>query len=101
MEALVGMGEMLIQAGEFAEARARLTEIDGLSRGSEAPRGRGALFRGLAAFFCADYAEARTQLAAGLVSFHRQGNRYAAAAAIGRPAAARGGQIAPDAPTLW
>jgi DNA-binding NarL/FixJ family response regulator len=41
-----------------------------------------ALFRGLAAPFIAEYAEAREQLATGLRCFHVQGNRYAAAAAL-------------------
>jgi non-specific serine/threonine protein kinase len=82
MEALVGMGEMLIQAGEFSEARVRLTEIERLSSGPDAPRGRAALFRGLAALFSAEYAEATEQLSAALRSFHRQGNRYAAAGAL-------------------
>ena len=82
MEALVGMGEMLIQQGQLAEARVRLEEVLELAHGPEAPRGRAALFLGLVAFFSADYPAARGNFAEGLDIFARLGNRYAVAGAL-------------------
>jgi predicted ATPase/DNA-binding CsgD family transcriptional regulator len=82
MEALVGLGEMLLQAGDVAGASERLHEVMRLTRGPEAPRGRAALFLGLAALFGDDRELARTQLSRSLDVFHRLGNRYGAAASL-------------------
>jgi non-specific serine/threonine protein kinase len=82
MEALVGLGEVLIQMGEMAQARARLDEVIALARGPEAPRGRAALFLGLVDFFDTNYAGARRNVARSLGIFQRLGNRYALAAAL-------------------
>lgn len=82
MEALVAIGEMLLQTGELSLARSRLEQVQALARGPEAPRGRAALFLGLVAFLSADYPEARKQAATCLEIFERLRNRYAAAAAM-------------------
>lgn len=82
MEALVGMGEMLIQQGQLAQARVRLEEALELAHGPDAPRGRAALFVGMVAFFSADYGAARANFAEGLHIFAQLGNRYAAAGAL-------------------
>src|SRR5262249_17894520 len=77
MEALVGLGEMLVQSGELAEARDRLEACLRLVRGPEGPRGRAALFLGIVAVLEGDAASARLQLAWGLEIFRRLGNLYA------------------------
>jgi non-specific serine/threonine protein kinase len=82
MEALVGMGEMLIQKGELAEARPRLEAVRAMAHGPEAPRGRSALFLGLVDLFGGDFAGARMHFAAALDVFQRLGNRYALAGAL-------------------
>ncbi|HSR22349.1 MAG TPA: AAA family ATPase, partial [Candidatus Eisenbacteria bacterium] len=82
MEALVGMGEMLLQAGDAGRARERLLEVVRLTRGPEAPRGRAALFLGLAALFADDHGAAQGDLLRSLDIFHRLGNRYGAAATL-------------------
>lgn len=82
MEALVALGEMLLQSGDVTQARARLEEVRSLTRGPASPRGRSALFLGLVDFFNADYRSARLHIAEGLDIFCRLGNRYAIAAAL-------------------
>ena len=82
MEALVGLGEMLLQAGDVQRARERLDEVVRQTRGPEAPRGRAALFAGLAALFAGDHESAQLHLSRSLEVFHRLGNRYAAAASL-------------------
>ncbi|HKA49914.1 MAG TPA: tetratricopeptide repeat protein [Candidatus Dormibacteraeota bacterium] len=82
MEALVALGEMLLQTGDVAEARAQLEEVRALVRGPEAPRGRAALFLGLVDFFNADYQSARRNVAEAMDIFRLLGNRYAVAAAL-------------------
>ncbi|TMC08568.1 MAG: tetratricopeptide repeat protein [Chloroflexi bacterium] len=82
MEALVGRGEMLLLAGDPAAAQVPLQEIAQLERGPEAPRGRAALFAGLAALFAGDVDAARARLDRAVQIFHRLGNRYGAAAAL-------------------
>jgi predicted ATPase/DNA-binding CsgD family transcriptional regulator len=90
MEALVGLGEMLVQAGDLATARARLEEVLRLARGPDAPRGRAALFLGLVAFFSGNRAGAAGHLSRALDIFHRLGNHYAAAGALDAFAALAG-----------
>ena len=82
MEALVGMGEMLLHAGDLRSARAQLEEVLRQARGPEAPRGRAALFLGIIAVMNGDAATARAQLAWSLEIFQRLGNLYAGAAAL-------------------
>src|SRR5262249_59257020 len=82
MEALVALGEILLQAGDVTEAHARLEEVRGLVRGPEAPRGRAALFLGLVDFFNADYQSARRSVAEAMDIFRQLCNRYALAAAL-------------------
>src|SRR5215472_16070646 len=82
MEALVALGEILLQTGDVTEARARLEEVRALVRGPEAPRGRAALFLGLVDFFNADYQSARRNVAEAMDIFRQLGNRYAVAAAL-------------------
>ncbi|HXM55281.1 MAG TPA: LuxR C-terminal-related transcriptional regulator [Candidatus Dormibacteraeota bacterium] len=82
LEALVGLGEMLMQAGRLDQARAALEEVVRRAHGPEAPRGRAALFLGLAALFGGDTATAQEQVGWSLDIFQRLGNRYGAAAAL-------------------
>jgi non-specific serine/threonine protein kinase len=82
MEALVAIGEMLLQTGEGALARSRLEEVSAIAIGPEAPRGRAALLLGLADFFEGDFPRARTHVAVCLDIFQDLGNEYAAAAAL-------------------
>jgi non-specific serine/threonine protein kinase len=82
LEALVGMGEMLLLAGDPIAALATLQEVLRPERGPEAPRGRAALFAGLAALFSGDADGARTHLDRSVDIFRRLGNRYGAAAAL-------------------
>jgi non-specific serine/threonine protein kinase len=82
MEALVGVGEMLLLSGDLPGARARLGDVLRLVRGPDGPRGRAALFLGIVAILDGDNSNARAQLAWGLEIFQRLGNRYAAAASL-------------------
>ncbi len=82
LEAMVALGELLVQAGRLAEARPALEEVRALARGPEAPRGRAALFLGLVAVFEGDEAAGRPLLAESLGIFQRLRNRYAAAASL-------------------
>ena len=82
LEALVGLGEMLILSGDPAAALATLQEVVGLERGPEAPRGRAALFSGLALLFGGDASGARMQLDRSVEVFIRLRNRYGAGAAL-------------------
>jgi predicted ATPase/DNA-binding CsgD family transcriptional regulator len=82
MEALVGLVEMLLLAGDLPEARDRLEEVVRLVRGPDAPRGRAALFLGIVAVLDGERETARTQLAWALELFRWLGNAYAAAAAL-------------------
>jgi non-specific serine/threonine protein kinase len=82
LEALVGLGEMLLLAGDPGAAQASLQEVLRPERGPEAPRGRAALFAGLAALFSGDVTGARARLDRSVVIFQRLGNRYGAAAAL-------------------
>jgi len=82
MEALVALGEVLLQDGELGAARVHLAEVRALARGPQAPRGRAALFLGLAAFFDGAQAGAVRYLAESLQVFRELGNRYAAAASL-------------------
>jgi predicted ATPase len=82
LEALVGMGEMRLLAGDPAGALATLQEVARPERGPGAPRGRAALFAGLAAMFSGDVDGARTHLDRSVDVFRRLGNRYGAAAAL-------------------
>jgi predicted ATPase/DNA-binding NarL/FixJ family response regulator len=82
MEALVGMGEMLLQAGAIAEARVRLEAVLVAAGGPEAPRGRAALFLGIVDAFEGDLRAAHGRIARSLDIFEELGNRYAAAASL-------------------
>jgi predicted ATPase/DNA-binding CsgD family transcriptional regulator len=82
MEALVGLGEMLLQAGDLPEARARLEQVAGQTRGPDGPRGRAALFLGIIAVLDGDAATARTQLAWSLEIFCRLRSQYGTAATL-------------------
>jgi tetratricopeptide (TPR) repeat protein len=82
MEALVAIGEVLLQMGDLTHARSRLEEVETMATGPEAPRGRAALLLGLADFFEADFAAARNRIAVSLDIFQELGNQYAAAAAL-------------------
>ena len=82
MEALVGIGEVLLQMGDLKEARSRLEEVGTIATGPEAPRGRAALLLGLADFFEADFQAARAHTGVCLDIFQDLGNQYAAAAAL-------------------
>jgi non-specific serine/threonine protein kinase len=82
MEALVWMGEMLLQAGEIADARGRLQAVLRAGNGPEAPRGRAALFLGLVDVISGEHGPGRAMLARSLDIFEGQGNRYAAAASL-------------------
>ncbi|HEY7198879.1 MAG TPA: LuxR C-terminal-related transcriptional regulator [Candidatus Dormibacteraeota bacterium] len=82
MEALVGLGEMWLQAGDVERARVSLDEVSRRTRGPDAPRGRAALFLGLAALFAGNRAAAADELAWSLEIFHRLGNRYGAAGSL-------------------
>jgi non-specific serine/threonine protein kinase len=82
LEALVGKGEMRLLAGDPVAALATLQEVLRPERGPEAPRGRAALFAGLAALFSGDVDGARAHLDRSVDIFRRLGNRYGAAAAL-------------------
>jgi non-specific serine/threonine protein kinase len=82
LEALVGLGEMLLLAGDPAAALATLQEVVGLELGPEAPRGRAALFAGLASLFVGDVSGARMHLDRSVEVFRRLRNRYGAAGAL-------------------
>lgn len=82
MEALVGLGEMLIHRGDLTSARLRLEEVSKMARGPDAPRGRAALFSGVAALFSGAYPVARSQCERALDIFVRLGNSHAAAGAL-------------------
>jgi predicted ATPase len=82
MEALVAIGEVLLQMGDLTQARSRLEEVEAMANGPEAPRGRAALLLGLADFFEADFPAARGRIAVSLDIFQELGNQYAAAAAL-------------------
>jgi len=82
MEALVGLGEMWLQAGQIDRARVCLDQVTSRTRGPDAPRGRAALFLGLAALFGDDGETAAAQLARSLDIFHRLGNLYGASASL-------------------
>src|SRR5215467_758770 len=87
MEALVGLGEMLLQAGETAEARVLLEQVAVQERGPEAPRGRAALFLGIIAVFDGDTTTARVHLAWSLEVWCRLRNQYGTAATLDAMAA--------------
>jgi len=87
MEALVGLGEMLLQSGDTAEARASLEQVAAQGRGPEGPRGRAALFLGIIAVLDGDTATARTQLAWSLEVWCRLRNQYGTAATLDAMAA--------------
>jgi predicted ATPase/DNA-binding NarL/FixJ family response regulator len=87
MEALVGLGEMLLQAGDVGGARECLDEVERLTRGPDAPRGRAALLLALAATLEDDGPAALGHAARGLAIFHHLGNRYGAAAVLDTMAA--------------
>jgi predicted ATPase/DNA-binding CsgD family transcriptional regulator len=82
MEALVGLGEMLLQAGELPEARSWLEQVAALDRGPDGPRGRAALFLGIIAVLDGDGHTARAQLAWSLEIFCRLRNQYGTAATL-------------------
>jgi predicted ATPase len=82
LETLVGMGEMLLLAGDPAAALATLQEVLRPEHGPEAPRGRAALLAGLAALFSGRVDGARAHLDRSADVFRRLGNRYGAAAAL-------------------
>jgi non-specific serine/threonine protein kinase len=82
MEALVGLGEMLLQAGELPEASAWLEQVAALDRGPDGPRGRAALFLGIIAVLDGDGPTARAQLAWSLEIFCRLRNQYGTAATL-------------------
>jgi predicted ATPase/DNA-binding CsgD family transcriptional regulator len=82
MEALVGLGEMLLVAGDLPAARANLEQVAGQARGPDGPRGRAALFLGILAVLDGDVATARAQLAWGLEIFCRLRNQYGTAATL-------------------
>jgi predicted ATPase/DNA-binding CsgD family transcriptional regulator len=82
LEAMVGLGELLVQAGDLAGARTWLERTRALSSGPEAPRGRAALFLGLVSLFEGDHTEGRSLLVESLDLFRELGNHYGAAASL-------------------
>ncbi|HYW24132.1 MAG TPA: LuxR C-terminal-related transcriptional regulator [Terriglobales bacterium] len=87
MEALVGLGEMQLQAGDLPGARSWLEQVASQSRGPDGPRGRAALFLGIIAVFHGDTAMARVQLAWSLEIFRRLRSQYGTAATLNALAA--------------
>jgi len=87
MEALVGLGEMLLQAGELPEARASLERVARQTRGPDGPRGRAALFLGIIAVLDGDAETALRWLAWDLEIFARLRNQYGTAATLDAMAA--------------
>ncbi len=82
LEAMVGLGETLVQAGNLAAARTWLERTRALSRGPEAPRGRAALFLGLVSLFENNREAARSLLLESLGLFRELRNRYGASGAL-------------------
>jgi predicted ATPase/DNA-binding CsgD family transcriptional regulator len=81
-ESQVGVGELLMQMGDLAPARAHLEQVARLDRGPEAPRARATLFLGLAAQLMGDRASAEAELARSLDAFQRLGYQYGVAATL-------------------
>ena len=81
-EALVGLGELLLQMGDLPRARANFQEVARLDRGPEAPRARAAMFLGLSALLVGDGATAEAELARSLDVFQRLGNGYGIAGTL-------------------
>jgi predicted ATPase len=82
VEARVGVGELLLQMGELARARAHLEQVARLDHGPEAPRARAMLFLGLAAQLGGDRAAAEAELGRSLDAFQHLGYRYGVAATL-------------------
>jgi non-specific serine/threonine protein kinase len=87
MEALVGLGDMLLQTGDTAGARFWLEQVAVQGRGPEGPRGRAALFLGIIAVLDGETATARRQLAWSLEVWCRLRNQYGTAATLDAMAA--------------
>jgi non-specific serine/threonine protein kinase len=81
-EALVALGEMLLQMGDLARARPHLEEVARLGRGPEAPRARAMLMLGLAALLRGDLGTAEAELGRCLDAFQRLGNSYGVAGTL-------------------
>ena len=81
-EALVALGELLLQTGDLARARPHLEEVARLGRGPEAPRARAMLMLGLAALLGGDRETAEAELGRSLDAFQRLGNGYGLAGTL-------------------
>jgi predicted ATPase len=81
-EALVALGELLLQMGDLARARPHLEEVARLGGGPEAPRARALLMLGLAALLRRDRETAEAELGRSLDAFQRLGNGYGVAGTL-------------------
>jgi predicted ATPase/DNA-binding CsgD family transcriptional regulator len=81
-EALVALGELLLQMGDLARARPHLEEVARLGRGPEAPRARAMLMLGLRALLRGDRETAEAELGRSLDAFQRLGNGYGVAGTL-------------------
>ena len=84
VDALIGLGEVLLQQRALSEARGSLERALTIRSGADArwQTALGVLYLGIAAFFERDYPEARRRAAASLRLFHEMGNRYALSGAL-------------------
>jgi non-specific serine/threonine protein kinase len=81
-EALVALGELLLQRGDLARAGPHLEEVARLGHGPAAPRARAMLMLGLAALLGGHRETAEAELARCLDAFQRLGNHYGVAGAL-------------------